>query len=141
MKTEYEAQLARSESGRDFGGELIVVQQQLNSIEKIISADETLVGKLQESILEHLHALSAENRIKITEVPSPISYPQAGYDIITTQTELEGDYLGLVKLIQAMEQQFERAKIASVRFYTRKNRLNNQKKLYAKIYFQNIKKT
>lgn len=138
LKEQYEDQLSRSESGRDFAFELASTQKQLNKIEQVISADATLTGKMQQLLIEKLEEACKQKALKITEVPSPVSYNQAGYEIITNQVELQGDYLGLVEVIHEMEK-FEKARIVSVKFHSKKNLQNNNYKLYARIYFQNIK--
>jgi hypothetical protein len=139
LKSQYEDQMSRSESGRDFSLELAAAQKQLNKIEKVISADAILTGKIQQMLIEKVNSICNANSLELTEVPAPVSYNQAGYEIITNQIEVEGDYLGLVSLINQMESQFERARIVSVNYYSKKNLQNNKYKLYARIYFQNIK--
>lgn len=140
LKSQYEEQLARSESGRDFGLELVAVQQELNKIEKIISAEKTLKGKLQQTIIKKVNNLSVGQGIDVVEVPAPVAYPQAGYDVVTTPLEIEGGYLEMVALIHKLEEQLEEARISAVEYYTRKNAQQNNYKLYARIYFQNIQK-
>lgn len=139
LKQQYEEQMSRSESGRDFSLELAATQKQLNKIEQVISADATLTGKIQQMLIEKVNRICDEKQLKITEVPSPVSYAQAGYEIITNQLEVEGDYLGLVELVHRMENEFEQARVVSVNYYSKKNLQNNKYKLYARIYFQNIK--
>ena len=90
-------------------------------------------------LIEKVNGICDKSGMKLTEVPAPVSYNQAGYEIITNQLEVEGDYLGLVELVSKMENEFERARIVSVNYYSRKNLQNNKYKLYARIYFQNIK--
>ncbi|MBL4705807.1 MAG: hypothetical protein JKY54_14875 [Flavobacteriales bacterium] len=139
LKGQYDEQMSRSESGRDFSLELAAAQKQLNKIEKVISADAILTGKIQQMLIEKVNGICDKSGMKLTEVPAPVSYNQAGYEIITNQLEVEGDYLGLVELVSKMENEFERARIVSVNYYSRKNLQNNKYKLYARIYFQNIK--
>ncbi len=139
LKREYEGQLQRSESGADYGLELAAVRRQLSRIEQVISADASMIGRTQQLLIEKINRICSRHNLKITNVPSPVEYTQAGYQVITNEVEVQGSYLGLVQLVDQMEKEFEQARIVSVDYYSRKNLQNNQYKLYARIYFQNIK--
>lgn len=140
LKQEYEELLALSESEKDYTFDLQRVNEKLNAIDKMMVGKELSPGQIQQQIMKQIESLSDSFSVKIMNLPAPHQYNYLNYVVITGEFELEGNFENLLKLINFLEVNFENAILASLEFKLKKEALNNKEKLYATLYFQNIKK-
>jgi len=140
LKGEYEELVALSESERDYSLDLQKIESKLSSIDKMIVGKELSAGQIQQQIMEQIENLRDTFLVNITNVPAPHQYDYLNYTVITGSFELEGRYNGIVKLVHYLENNFNNAILASLHFKLKKDMLKNKEKLYATLYFQNIKK-
>lgn len=140
LKAEYEELLALSESEVDYSFDLQKVETKLTSIDKMIVGKELSAGQIQHQIMEQIENLRDTFSVNITNVPAPHQYDYLNYTVITGSFELEGRYSGILKLVHYLENNFDNAILASLHFKLKKDMLKNKEKLYATLFFQNIKK-
>lgn len=140
LKQEYEELLELSESEKDYTYDLQRVNEKLSAIDKMMVGKELSPGQIQQQIMKQIELLSDSFSVKIMNLPAPHQYNYLNYTVITGQFELEGDFENLLKLVNYLEIKFENAILASLEFRLKKEALNNKEKLYATLYFQNIKK-
>ncbi len=140
LKQEYEELLELSNNDIDYSSLLVNVKSQSEALDQLIIDKEIHAGQIQQLLMEQIELLKKEYAVKITRVPAPHQYQQGQYTVITGVFELEGNFVDLLGVIHQLESQFDQANLAAIRFQLKRNILYNQKKLYATIYFQNIKK-
>ena len=140
LKQEYEELLELSNNDIDYNALLVNVKAQSKELDQLIIDKEVHAGQIQQLLMEQIEQLKKEFPIKITRVPAPHQYQQGQYTVITGVFELEGSFIDLLSLIHQLESQFDQANLASIQFELKHNLLHHQKKLYATVYFQNIKK-
>jgi hypothetical protein len=138
LKTEYEALIELSESGRDYSAEIAVMNNKLKEINALIGADKVTGGDIQYFLLSELQNLSSKLPIKITNVPAPHSFNFGNFSVITGYFEMTGNYVELLKVIDYLETTFPYASLSSVQFRLEEDLMNNKKKLFLLIYLQNI---
>ncbi len=140
LKQEYEQLLALSTTDVDYSNLLININQQLTELDKLIINKSFHAGQVQQLLMEQIEHLKKEYRVKITKMPAPHQYKQGNYIVLTEVFELEGTYKELLGLINELESKFDHANLSSVNFKLKRDFNQNKNKLYATVYFQNIKK-
>ncbi len=140
LKQEFEEMLMVTESERDYSADLNMVNQRLESMDKLMVGKELSAGQVQQLIMKRIEELRGEFNVQITNVPAPHQYKMSDYTVITGIFEVEGRYADILMLIHEMETSFDKAILASVNFEVKRNFIKNKEQLYATLYFQNIKK-
>ncbi|MCI5055088.1 MAG: hypothetical protein MRY83_03210 [Flavobacteriales bacterium] len=140
LLSEYDNLNSQLNENIDFEFEIKKTQKQIDAIDEVISLNKEDVGSIQNGIIQDIKDKGKQGDIAITQVPKPHMFTELQYDIVTNVIECNGDFIALVKLVDYFERNFKRAKLSSVEFEVRKNIKSKKRKLYAKLYFQNIQK-
>jgi len=140
LKKEYEELLELSTSEIDYSSLLVRTNKQLEELDKLIIDENKHAGQIQQVIMEQIEDLKLQYNVSITKMPAPHQYQLGNYIVLTEVFELEGTYKNLLRLINELELKFEQANLSSLNFELKRDFTTNKNKLYATIYFQNIKK-
>ena len=116
------------------------LQAQIARLDLIIGKGEETSSSVQNQLLKVVSQYCEENKMHVSEVTDPYFFQENDYTIHTNIITVRGKFVPILELIHSLEQDFEPARMASVKFYTSKNRTTKKKQLYAKIYMQNIEK-
>ena len=127
-------------SAKASSGMIGQLQREIKHYDQLIGDAEKSSNEIQQDLMDSISNYCKRNNMIITEIPEAHSYSENSYMSITNQVNIEGDFVNLLKLTYNLEQQFSGAKPLSVKYYSRKNTRTKKTKLYATIYFQNIKK-
>ena len=130
-------QLAKSQ---DAPAQLAFFRQRLSDLDALVGKGGAEASLAQQELLERVSDYCTEHRMTLKAFPESHEYTENEYAIVTNKVEVEGDFVDLVKLVYELEQKYTAARISSTQFYSKKNLKTKKVKLYALIYFQNIKR-
>ncbi len=130
-----EAQLALADVAPQEVAALRTELQQLNTI----VGPEGSTTQAHQLLLEQVSEYCKSNNMHVASFPEPSAFEAEEFTIVTGTAEIEGGLHDLVKLVHELEQRPKGFKVASVRFYTQTNVQSKKTKLYARIYFQNVR--
>lgn len=122
------------------GEKRILLEKGIESINKNLGKTDVASDLVQQALLNKISSLSKVNKIKIESIKPTHVFESVDYKIITNELVLIGNYKGIVKCINFLEQNFELARLINVDIYKEKNYEENKYKLYAKILFQHYYK-
>ena len=114
-----------------------VTYKQLNFYDKIIGKQGVTPEEIQQQILDFTTGFTAINVFNLEEIHLAESN---GFDIISNQLILEGDYNSLLEIVYEFEKKFKFSNIVSVSFTKEKEYRTRKSKLRVKIIFQNYEK-
>lgn len=127
-------------SDASFASEKIAkIEGRLKSLNELIGTNITSDLDFQELLLETVTGYCSSNHIILKELPRTHSFIDQEYLVETNVIVVEGSYIKLLKLIYMLEKQFKLCKIISVKFESEEDLLSKRIRLFATIYFQNIK--
>ncbi len=115
------------------------VAGRLKSIESIVGKNILGGDDAQELILEASGNCCAVNGLTLRNLPRPHKFNSNNYSIETCVLEIEGGFIGLLKLVYLFEQEISLGRIVSINFNKEEDRFTKRNHLTAKIYIQNIK--
>jgi len=116
------------------------------ALQKEIDIKEQILGRsnagdeFQENLLKQITGFCQKNQLILREYPQVHNYIQQEYNIETNEIVIEGQFIKLLKLLYALEQEYKLGKVVSAKFMSKKDFKTNQMKLTLTIYVQNIKK-
>lgn len=93
----------------------------------------------QSRLLNYISEYSKAHKTHISLLPQNHSEDKNGYEVETNIVQFEGDYKEMLQLIYDIEQQQKISKVVSAHFEVKEDWAAKVKKLYATVYFQNIK--
>ncbi|MEZ5199167.1 MAG: hypothetical protein R2764_23130 [Bacteroidales bacterium] len=141
--------LNRRSQCKELQGQLVTIENAPTQMAEIHS-ELTRIGKIigkennkedfRQKILEETTKFCENNKIRINEIPEPVVIDKNDYEIYTHTLVLEGDFQNLVRYIYELEQNLELSNVTSAKFYSAKEVRTKQKKLYLKLFIQNIQK-
>jgi hypothetical protein len=120
--------------------EIKSINNQLSIIDKNIGNLNLSPEELQQTLLDKFSVSCLKNNSEINYFSEPHETKQNNYRLITSEVSIKGDFVSILKTIYDAELNFEQAKIVSVNFFLKLNIKTKNKELYAKIYFQYIKR-
>lgn len=119
--------------------ELQLLKAELEQVNQVVRSDLS-VQEAHQQLLEQLSRFCDANALHLKEFPEPHRFASKDFSIITSSAEIEGGYAPLVQLVNELEQHPKGFKVTSVKFFTHTDNRIKKTNLYAKIYFQNIRK-
>jgi hypothetical protein len=93
----------------------------------------------KEYILGITSDFCAKNKLTLSEFPEANIVEDETSSLETLTITAQGNYIGLLKLLDFLEHQNKIGRISSVQFYTQFDHKNQLSRLYSKIYIQNIR--
>lgn len=99
------------------------------------------IDLLQQDILSYASAEADSNKINIISLDKQHVFSANGINVYSNFLEIEGQYNAILKTIYSFENKFNKSKINSINLYVKKDYKRKKNKLYAKLLFQNFKKT
>jgi len=110
-----------------------------------LAALESLIGEnlndmnLQEELLSKVSQYCESNRLILKKMPEVHRYRSQQFVFETSTVTVEGTFVGILKLIYTLEQQFLLGKVTSVYFLSELDFKTQRRNLYGIIYIQNLK--
>jgi len=135
--TDMEQQLVLAEQAPATVGNL---HRQLDELDALFGtpASTDAANRAPEEIYDYVSRHCTQHGLSIHQYPAPHEFHSDLYHIETERIVVEGNYHDLLVLLHALERTFGKVRVASVHFYSEKNRLTNKTKLYAHFYLQTI---
>jgi hypothetical protein len=115
------------------------IKAEISQLNTKISRFDTSSSRQQE-LIGYISRFAEKENFKIIEIPKTTSEKNNGFQIETNILKVQGDYIGLVKLIYSIEYKDHLCKVAGVDFQKNINLKTHQEYLITTLYLQNIKK-
>jgi hypothetical protein len=115
------------------------LKQELQQYNQQLGYTTTTEISNQSRLLNFISEYCNTHKTRISLLPQSHSIEKNGYEIETNIVQLEGDYKEILQMIYAVEQEKKLSKVVSVNFELKQDWLAKSKKLFATVYFQNIK--
>lgn len=116
------------------------LEQQLKSIEGVIGNQAREGIDPQQQLLQFVSHYCEEQQIILRDFPQPNSVEEDDYAIETNIFAVRGDFLKLLKMTYALEQDMRIGKVVAVTYRAKKNLRAKRLELIATIYLQNVRK-
>jgi hypothetical protein len=122
------------------------VPQKLSIIKKDISKWDIMIGGIsevenkQQAILNELSSYCINKRLTVREIPKSHTIEENDFLVETDFATIEGNYFGLLNLLNEFEKKPGLGKIVSAELKTNNDNYSHKKYLTLTIYFQNFKK-
>jgi len=113
------------------------MQNELNLYDRVIGVQGVKPEDVQQSILDFTTSFENVNVFGMEEIHIAES---KGFNIMTNQLILEGNYNSLIEIIYEFEKEFEFSTIVSIAFLKEKEYQTRKNKLRVKVIFQNYEK-
>lgn len=113
------------------------MQYELELYDKVIGVQGVEPEEIQQRILDFT---TAYNDVKVLRLEEIHLAESNGFNIMTNQMILEGDFNALTHIIYEFEKKFEFSNIVSVSFLKEKEYQTRKTKLRVKVIFQNYEK-
>lgn len=113
------------------------MQSELNLYDKIIGKQGVGPEEVQQKILDFTTTFA---NIKVSGMEEIHTAESNGFNIITNQLVLEGDYNSLIEILYEFEKSFHFSNIVNISFLKEKEYKTRKNKLRVKIIFQNYEK-
>ncbi|MEM9023004.1 MAG: hypothetical protein AAGB22_04645 [Bacteroidota bacterium] len=116
------------------------LETEVARIDLIIGDGSHEASEVQHELLERVSTYCEAHKLRVSAVPEPHAFNEKEFTVHTNAVTVKGGFVPLLQLIHGLEQEFNMARLSSVKFHTRRNRRTRQTQLYATIYLQNIDK-
>jgi len=116
------------------------LEMQLRSIEGVIGGQTDEGVDPQQQLLEFVTNYCEEQHITLQEYPQPISHQEDDYAVETNIFVVKGNFIKLLKMIYALEQEMRIGKVVAVEYKSKKNLRTKRLNLTATVYLQNVRK-
>lgn len=120
--------------------------QRMGQIKRKLHAYDKNLGSFElDSIINHEYALATvsefcqEHHLILDEFPDSRIELGEDFDIYTSEVVVEGGFIDQLELVYRLEQKERIARLASVSFDMKKDRVTRKMKLTATMFLQNIK--
>jgi hypothetical protein len=115
---------------------LLQLKEELRQLENNTGNADT-TGSLHERLLGIVTNYCQENNLLLRDFATPVRYHQQEWLVETHPLTVEGSYIGLLKLVQKLEQE-KAGKIVSVDFHSKRDNKTHELSLTVTIYIQSI---
>lgn len=116
------------------------LREQIGVFDNLIGSSAKDSMETRQRILEKTGSFSSENNIMLVNFADPMIVDKGTYSLETNIVVIEGGFHKLVQYVYNMENNWNPGKVVSTRFFTVKDLKNQEKKLYANVYIQKVKK-
>ena len=116
------------------------LEMQLRSIEGVIGGQTEEGIDPQQQLLEFVTNYCERERITLQEFPQAISHEEEDYAVETNIFVVRGNFIKLLKMAYALEQEMRIGKVVAVAYSSRKNPRTKRLELTATVYLQNVRK-
>ena len=116
------------------------LEMQLRSIEGVIGGQTEEGIDPQQQLLEFVTNYCEEQRITLQEFPQPISHEEEDYAVETNIFVVRGNFIKLLNMTYALEQEMRIGKVVSVKYKSKKNLRTKRLDLKVTVYLQNVRK-
>lgn len=117
------------------------VDQEIAHYQKKLAAfnqDSSMQGFSQTRLFEILTDWTEQHRLNVVNMPEAIIVEEAGYQVFLNPIIIKGNFVDLVQLIYALEQEYRLGQVLNTDFKIEKNRESRKLELLAYIQLQNI---
>ena len=119
---------------------IVNLEMQLRSIEGVIGGQTEDGIDLQQQLLEFVTTYCDIHRITLQEFPQAISHKEEDYAVETNIFVVRGNFVKLLKMTYALEQEMRIGKVVSVEYKSKKNPRTKRLDLNVTVYLQNVRK-
>jgi hypothetical protein len=118
--------------------EIPAIQSQMNLLNKAYRTSDS--SSIRDQLNAFISDFSENNHCWVTEIPEKNSYHGSQLDVQTNQFVIKGSFHELLKLLNAVETNFNySAKVVSVKFYSLKDLQSKKTNLFLKIITQSFR--
>ncbi|TBN11960.1 hypothetical protein [Hyunsoonleella pacifica] len=114
---------------------LAYIKDEISYLNKIIGGQTSNPQLVQQNLLDFIS--QNEQTIDIVTIEDVHLFSDNDFLIYSNQIVLEGNYKDLIFGLYNIEKRFKDSRVASARFFSKKNYRTNSKKLFLKIILQN----
>jgi len=130
----------RIEQAENASARIAQLKQQLQEVDQHFGAAEQSSTNIPEEMYDYVSRYCKLNELRMQAYPTPHQFTDQTHLIETELVTVEGDYIGLVQLLNELENEFGKARVAAVNFYAEEDRKTKKTRLYADFYLQTIRK-
>ena len=116
------------------------LEMQLRSIEGVIGSQAEEGIDPQQQLLEFVTTYCEEQNITLQEFPQVISHEEQDYAVETNIFVVRGNFIKLLKMAYALEQEMKIGKVVAVEYKSKRNPRTKRLDLTSTIYLQNVRK-
>ncbi|WP_298487853.1 hypothetical protein [uncultured Maribacter sp.] len=113
------------------------LQKQIHLYDKLIGSQNVEAEEIQQSILDFATGYES---IKIDKLSETHISESNGFEVITNQLTLEGNFQSLIEVIYEFEKKFKVSSIVSINFIKEKKYDQRKSRLKVQLIFQNYEK-
>lgn len=111
---------------------------QLQELQSVIGENARDGEDVRQNLLEVSSGYCQENKIKLMEIPIASITNTNGYQVLTNQVILQGDFKALLGFIHRMEHEWHIARVMSAKFHLEKDLRQHMYYLHLNVCVQNI---
>ncbi len=119
---------------------LSVLTSEINRMNSSLGKTDQTSDKVRQELLKEISRLQQHLSIRIEFISNPHLFTSVDYKILTHEVLLEGNYRGLIKGINNLENRFIYARIINAKIFKTKAHGETKSKVYAKLLFQHYYK-
>jgi hypothetical protein len=116
----------------------MALKTELGDLNKMLSLSQSKRDEVQRNFLQLTQEIADSLHIRISEVKPLHTKERDKLVIVNSCIVLEGNYSGILKALQSLENQSDEARVVSCDFRSQKDLKSGIKKLYSTIYAQSI---
>jgi hypothetical protein len=116
------------------------LREQIGVFDNLIGSSAKDSMETHQRILEKTGSFSSENNIVLVNFADPLIIDKETYSLETNIVIVEGGFQKLVQYVYNLENNWKPGKVVSTRFFIIKDMKTQEKKLYANVYIQKVKK-
>jgi len=139
LKTQL-AEIEELSNNETLDEEINLLKTQLHYLNKIMGKDRKDLESINREILNYVSLYSDSTQVKLVQMPRAHKFTEAGFTIYTHVILIQGTFSELLPLTHFFETETSGMKLASVRYYTKKNLKTKRNQLFAELYIQSYEK-
>lgn len=114
------------------------LEKKIKSISNHVNSEIVTSNDFDQKLLIVLNKYCRENNLVIRNLPERVAKEVSGMTLLTSTFTIEGDFVGLIKLIYALDQHERIGKVNSAGFVRRTENKTQTSYLTVDVYIQNI---
>lgn len=137
VKLQCERQQLQLDSAKGAPDKLLQLKSELARFTLLAGEQNDTLRDMHEQLLNFVTVFCNDHDLQLREFAQPVRYAQQEWTVETHPFTVEGNYIGIVQLIRALELSSV-GRVVSVDFFTKIDNKTKSKSLLATVYIQNI---
>ncbi len=139
LSRNYKEMVRKVTSLENAPSEIASLEDQLNEIQSMVGQTYDTGVDIQEDLLETISGYCQKNNLEIREVPRVHVTEDLNYILETSNFQVQGKFIPLLKLLNMLESRSGYGRLLSAEFIKEKDLRTKKHRLVLSIYIQNVK--